>query len=80
VHLGEQSMQKILHRTGGLYIRSYNRFCRKHGLGWARRAAVNMFLVAGIFAESLTGIVKWRSPRRAWSSLRALWYGYVALP
>ncbi|MGC8861395.1 MAG: glycosyltransferase family 2 protein [Armatimonadota bacterium] len=80
VHYGEQSMQDILHRTGGLYIRSYNRFCRKHGMGTASRMIANVFLVLGIFAEVLTGIVKWRSPRRAWNCLKALWYGYVAVP
>ena len=80
VHYGEQSMQSILHRTGGLYIRSYNRFCRKHGMGFARRAAANLFLVLGIMVEVLTGVLKWRSPRRAWSCLKALWYGYVAVP
>ncbi|MCL5104332.1 MAG: glycosyltransferase family 2 protein [Armatimonadetes bacterium] len=80
VHLGEQSMQNILNRSGGLYIRSYNRFCAKHGMGLAQRLLVNGFLVVGSFVEAGMGVVKYRSLRRAKNSLGALWYGYVASP
>ena len=77
VHLGEQSMQHILHRTGGLYIRSYNHFCRKHKTGLPARIAINVCLVFGAVVEAATGLVKWRSPRRAARSICALW---VRLP
>ena len=80
MHLGEQSMQGILHKTGGLYIRSYNLFCRKHGIGPLRLLAANLFLCLGLVIEATVGLVKFRSPRRAADSLRALWYGYVASP
>ena len=77
-HLGEQSMQHILHRSGGLYIRSYNRFCQKHGASILSRGAVNVFLVLGVLGEAGVGLIRFRSPRRAANVLRALWYGYVA--
>ena len=80
VHYGEQSLQGILHRTGGLYIRSYNRFCRKHGMGCARRAAVNLFLVVGVLVDAAIGLARWRSARRAWSCFKALYYGYIKMP
>jgi GT2 family glycosyltransferase len=80
VHYGEQSMQSILDRTGGLYIRSYNRFCRKYGMDAIRRASINLFLILGILVEAVMGFVKWRSPRRAWNCLKAFWYGYVIPP
>lgn len=80
VHLGEQSMQSILHKTGGLYIRSYNRFCKKHGMPFFHLVAVNFFLILGVLTEAAIGVLKHRSARRAWSSLKSLWYGYVTSP
>lgn len=80
IHLGEQSMQNILHRTGGLYIRSYNRYCRKHGMGLCARATVNAFLVLTVFTETLARLIKHRSPGRAYQTLGALWYGYMRNP
>ncbi len=77
-HLGEASMQSILHRTGGFYIRGYNHFCKKRGLSIPSRTAVNGCLIFGILVEAAIGLVKCRSPRRACRSLLALWYGYFA--
>lgn len=79
-HLGEQSMQGILDKTGALYIRSYNRFCRKHGIRGGRLLIVNLFLIIGALVESVVALLKHRSLRRALVSLRALWYGYIVAP
>lgn len=80
VHLGEQSMQGILDKSGGLYIRSYNRYCRKHGMRLPSLIMVNLFLILGTLTESAIGILKYKSARRALSSLKAFWYGYVISP
>jgi Tfp pilus assembly protein PilV len=73
-------MQNTLHRTGGLYIRSYDRFCRKHGMSLVERLLANVFLVAGVLVEAAIAVVKYRSIRRACSTLGSLWYGYVVAP
>lgn len=76
VHAGEQSMQDILHKTGALYIRSYNLFCRKRGMGLPRRLAVNLFLILGILADAGAGLLRFHSPRRAAASMRGLYHAY----
>ncbi len=79
-HIGEQSMQNILHRSGGLYIRSYNRFCRKRGMNGMRRAIVNVFLIAAVATDALVGLVKYRNLTRSLQGLAAIWYGYIGNP
>lgn len=80
VHIGEQSMQTVLHRTGGHYIRSYNLFCRKHGVGYGGRIVVNSCLCAGIVIGCADGLLRKRSLSRSINSLRAFWYGYLGNP
>ncbi|MHB9036650.1 MAG: glycosyltransferase family 2 protein [Armatimonadota bacterium] len=80
VHLGEQSMQRILDKSGGLYIRSYNLFCSKHGHKLSARIAINMFLIVGMLVESIVGLAKYRSLRRFGTCLRALYYAYCKAP
>ena len=75
-HVGEQSMQEILHRTGALYIRSYNLFCRKRGMGAIRRLGINVFLATGILIDALMGLVKYGSSKRAADSLSGLYHAY----
>jgi len=79
-HLGEQSMLHILDRSGGYYIRSYNYFCRKHGMGRSSVPATNLCLIMGLINEAAIALAKHRSITRAANSLRAIWYGYVAKP
>jgi GT2 family glycosyltransferase len=80
IHLGEQSMMNILHKSGGLYIRSYNTYCKKHRIGYINRIAVNMSLTTGIIIEAAVALIKHKSFKRSFGSLRALWYGYVIKP
>ena len=79
-HVGEQSMQKILQKTGGLYIRSYNLYCKKRAMGLLSRVLVNISLCIGVIIESILGLVKYKSPKRALSSLTAIIYGYLIKP
>lgn len=79
-HIGEQSLGGIPDKSGGLYIRSYRRFCRKHGLGLAERAAVNLLLVTGSLLLASKAAVKHRDLRKAAGIARSLWYGYFRSP
>jgi GT2 family glycosyltransferase len=80
IHLGEQSMMNVLHKSGGLYIRSYNIYCKKHRLGIINLIAVNLSLILGIIIEASIALIKHKSPKRSLGSMRALWYGYVIKP
>jgi GT2 family glycosyltransferase len=79
-HFGEQSMQKILHKAGGLYVRSYNRFCNKYRMGPLSLVATNLFLIMGILVEAIIGVVKHRSSNRVFHAMQALYYAYVRQP
>jgi GT2 family glycosyltransferase len=80
IHLGEQSMQSILDKSGGLYIRSYNLFCKKYGLGAIELIFINIFLIVAVLIDALVGLVKFRSLKRMCRSFGSLWYGYVCIP
>lgn len=79
-HLGEQSMQKVLHKTGGLYIRSYNLFCRKHSTGKLNRLLINLLLIFTVLTDASIRLIIHRNPRQSGNTLRAIWYGYVRKP
>lgn len=79
-HVGEQSMQHILHRSGGLYIRSYNRFCRKYGMGLGKRVLVNLALIIGVCVDAGIMLFKHGGLRHSIDCLRSLWYAYIVAP
>lgn len=79
-HIGEQSFGKVMDKSGGLYIRSYRRFCRKHGLGLFERLAINGLLVMGALAQAGLMIIKKRDFSKAASAVRSIWYGYLMNP
>lgn len=80
VHYGEQSVQKALTMSGGFYIRSYNRFCRKFGMGLGRRLIVNWALISGVLLSALACIVKHRDLPGAAKTLATLRYAYLEKP
>lgn len=80
VHYGEQSVVQTLTMSGGLYIRSYNRFCRKFGMSLPRRLLINAALISGVLISALACLVKRRDIPRAGRILRTLRYGYLVRP
>ncbi len=80
VHYGEQSMGRILDISGGLYIRSYNKFCKKHNKSIFSVLAANAMLVAGNVISSLIFLLRDKDPHAARQSLAAVWYGYFKQP
>jgi len=80
IHYGEQSVQSILNHSGGLYIRSYNRFCRKFGMGPLKLALINIILTGGVILGCVANLVRRRGVRKSLHGLGALWYGYFRKP
>lgn len=79
-HIGEQSLGGIPDKSGGLYIRSYRRFCRKHGLGVLERVTVDALLIGGALLLASKAALKHRDLRKAAGVARSIWYGYFKPP
>jgi GT2 family glycosyltransferase len=79
-HLGEQSLLHIVGQSGGLYIRSYNRFCRKFRLGLPKLVAVNAILILGVLAGCAAAMWGRDGLRKSLRIIRALWFGYLRPP
>ncbi|MFQ3550181.1 MAG: glycosyltransferase family 2 protein [Armatimonadota bacterium] len=80
IHYGEQSMQNMLDRSGGLYIRSYNKYIKKHGANIITIALINIFLVLGVLCDAVVSLIKYKSFKRFLQTLKAFWYGYIKSP
>lgn len=79
-HLGEGSLRDIVEQSGGLYIRSYRRFCRKHGIGIGGRLLIDALLITGVVLQAVDALVRKRDARRSVQVLRGLVFGYFKKP
>lgn len=80
VHYGEQSVNQMLAVSGGLYIRSYNRFCRKFGKSLLERLLINAALISGVLISAAASVIRRRDFPRAGRILTTLSYGYLVRP
>lgn len=80
IHYGEQSVQRVVGESHGLYIRSYNRFCKKAGLNVLGIVLVNTILVLGVCIESLKSLVRGKGIRTFLRISAGLWFGYFRKP